>query len=140
MGLFDFFKSKTKKTEDEIDSDSFFKEMEKQMELLRDKEGTELEALPNGEGEFGFSYNNPIPFSSIAASREYLARLIYIKPGASQYTWERAGSVKSEIVSTPVDQYNLLDTESKVVKTIFIWTYNKVDSKKAPEGFGLMDY
>ncbi|WGD34024.1 hypothetical protein [Olleya sp. YS] len=139
MGLFDFFKSKSRKTKDEIDSDSFFEEMKKQMELLRDEEGTELEELPNGEGEFGLSPNNPIPFSSIPDSREYLGRLVYIKPGSSQYSWERAGSLQNKILKTPVDQYNLLDLDSNVVKTIYIWTYNKVNSKKAPEGFGLMD-
>ena len=139
MGLFDFFKSKNKKSKEEIDSNSFFKEMEKQMELLREAEGTELEELPNRKGEFGFSVDNPIPVSSIAASRDYLERLIYIKPGSSEYSWERAGSCKSDIVSTPVDQYDLYDTEHNLVKSVFIWTYNKVDSKKAPDGFGLME-
>jgi len=139
MGLFDFFKSKNKKSSDELNPDSFFEQIQEKIENLRDKEGTELDELPTSEGEFGFSPNNPIPLSSISDSRAYLEKLIYIKPGASQYTWERAGSLQSKIVSTPVDQYNLLDTESKVVKTIFIWTYNKVNSKKAPEGFGLMD-
>ncbi|WP_397363277.1 hypothetical protein [Olleya sp. R77988] len=139
MGLFDFLKSKNKKNKQEIETDSFFEDMKKQMELLKNEEGTELEELPNGKGEFGFSADNPIPLSSIPASREYLEKLVYIKPGSSQYSWKRVGSTRSNIVNSPVDIYSLLDTEPKVVKTIYIWPYNKIDSKKAPDGFGLMD-
>ena len=114
-------------------------QMEAMVNESREREGTTEEVLPLGQGEFGFSPNNPIPFSSIAASREYLERLIFIRPGSSTYRWVRRGSVRSEIVSTPVDKYDLLDTGDTIVKTIYIWSYNKVDSTKAPEGFGLMD-
>jgi hypothetical protein len=68
-----------------------------------------------------------------------LNRLIYIKPGSSQYTWERTCSMQSSIVSSPIDEYNLLDMDSNIVKTIYIWPYNRVNSKKVPEGFGLME-
>ena len=45
----------------------------------------------------------------------------------------------SSIVSAPIDEYNLLDTDFNIIKTIYIWPYNRINSKKVPEGFGLMD-
>lgn len=135
MGLFGLFGSKKKKAEEH----DFMAEMEAMVNEARDREGTMEEELPQGQGEFGFTPNNPIPFSSIAKSREYLENLIFIKPGSSEYTWSRSGSVRSDVVGTPVDQYDLRDTDDSIVKTIYIWPYNKVDSKKVPEGFGLME-
>lgn len=135
MGLFGWFGSGKKQQ----GNDDFMAEMEAMMNAARESEGTTEQELPQGEGEFGFSRNNPIPFTSVRASREYLEKLIFIRPGSSAYTWSRAGSVRSDVVGTPVDCYDLLDTDGSVVKTIYIWVYNKVDSTKVPEGFGLMD-
>lgn len=135
MGIFDFFRSK--KGGDQ-GADDLMQQMEQMIAEAREKEGTHFEELPQGQGEFGFSPNNPIPFTSIAASREYLENLIYIKPGASEYEWHRSGSMRSDIVSTPVDAYDLIDANNTIVKTVYIWSYNKVNSTKVPEGFGLM--
>ncbi|MDG1331382.1 MAG: hypothetical protein P8P74_03585 [Crocinitomicaceae bacterium] len=135
MGLFGLFGSK-KKQDKEHD---FMAEMEAMVNGVREREGTTEEELPQGKGDFGFSANNPIPFADIAGSRKYLENLILIQPGASEYQWYRSGSVRSEIVSTPVDKYDLVDADNAIVKTIYIWPYNKVDSKKVPEGFGLME-
>ena len=138
MGLFNFFKKKTNKASKESDPDDFMAEMEAMMNKIKEEEGTDQDELPNHIGEFGFSKDNPILLTSIAESRKYLDRLIYIKSGASQYSWKRTGSFSSTIVSTPIDEYNLLDTDLNIVKTIYIWPYNKVNSKKVPEGFGFM--
>ncbi len=105
----------------------------------RKREGTFEEELPQGHGEFGLSPDNPVPFSSIVACREYLENLVLTRPGSSTYRWMRSGSVRSEIVGTPVDKYDLVDIDKFIVETIYIWCYNKVDSKKVPEGFGLME-
>jgi hypothetical protein len=139
MGLFNFFRKKTNKASNKTDPENFLAEMEAMLNNIKEEEGTELDELPNHRGEFGFSKDNPILLTSISESMKYLDKLIYIKPGASQYTWKRTGSLRSSIVSTPIDEYNLLDTDSNIVKTIYIWPYNKVNSKKVPEGFGLMD-
>ncbi|MFK7787316.1 MAG: hypothetical protein AB8B56_19490 [Crocinitomicaceae bacterium] len=135
MGLFGLFGSKKR---DQEESD-FWAKMEAMANEAREREGTFEEELPQGQGEFGLSPDNPIPFSSIAASKEYLEKLVFIRSGSSAYRWMRSGSVRSAIVETPVDKYDLVDTDDSIVKTIYIWCYNKVDSKKAPEGFGLME-
>ncbi|AWA29903.1 hypothetical protein HYN48_07320 [Flavobacterium magnum] len=137
MGLFNFFRKKAKASDD--DTDNFMARMEAMVAQIREAEGTHDDELPNHQGEYGFSTDNPILLTSVSESRKYLDKLIYIKPGSSQYRWERTGAVRSNIVSTPIDQYNLLDADFNVVTTIYIWPYNKVNSKKVPEGFGLMD-
>jgi hypothetical protein len=139
MGIFNFFRKKTNKDSNELDPNDFMAEMEAMIQKIKDEEGTDLDELPNHDGEFGFSINNPILLTSVPESRKYLDKLIYIKPGASQYTWQRTGSMRSSMVSTPIDEYNLLDTDSNIVKTIYIWPYNRINSKKVPEGFGLME-
>ncbi len=139
MGLFNFFKKKTNKETSNTDPDDFMAEMEAMMNKIKSEEGTDQDELPNHIGEFGFSKDNPILLTSIAESGKYLDRLIYIKPGSSQYSWKRNGSIRSTIVSTPIDEYNLLDTDLNIVKTIYIWPYNKINSKKVPEGFGFME-
>jgi hypothetical protein len=136
MGLLDIFKSKKKQ---DTGVNEFFDEMEAMMNEIKEKEGTNLDQLPGGKGEFGFSLNNPILLTDVSESSAYLDRLIYIKPGSSEYRWQRTGSMRSEIVSAPVDEYNLLDPQNNIVKTIYIWPYNKVNSKIVPEGFGLME-
>lgn len=138
MGIFNFFKRNKKESLGETDPTDFMARMEAMVQKIKEKEGTDNDELPNHQGEFGYSKDNPILLTSVSESRKYLDRLIYIKPGASQYTWVRTGSMKSSIVSTPIDEYNLLDTDSNIVATIYIWPYNKVNSKKVPEGFGLM--
>lgn len=136
MGIFNLFRRKSK----EASVEDFMAEMQAKVNIIRETEGTENDELPDHEGEYGFSKDNPILVINVGESRKYLDRLIFIKPGSSQYTWERIGSMRSNIVTTPIDEYNLLDTDSNIVKTIYIWPYNKVNSKKVPEGFGLIDY
>ena len=136
MEIFNLFRRKSK----EANFEDFMVQMEAKVNIIRETEGTENDELPNHEGEYGFSIDNPILVINVAESRKYLDRLIFIKPGSSQYTWERTGSMRSNIVTTPIDKYNLLDTDSNIVKTIYIWPYNKVNSKKVPEGFGLIDF
>jgi hypothetical protein len=135
MGLFNLFRKK----KNVASEDDFMAKMEAMVKKIKEEEGTDQDELPNHKGEFGFSKDNPILLTSVSESRKYLDRLIYIKPGSSQYTWRRTGSMQNNIVSAPIDEYNLLDTDFKIVKTIYIWPYNRVNSKKVPEGFGLMD-
>lgn len=139
MGIFDFFRKNKKKASVDANSEDFMAEMEAIINKIKEEEGTDEDELPNHKGAFGYSKDNPILLTSISESWHYLNRLIYIKPGSSQYTWERTCSMQSSIVSSPIDEYNLLDTDSNIVKTIYIWPYNRVNSKKVPEGFGLME-
>jgi hypothetical protein len=138
MGIFNFFKRNKKDSSLETNSKDFMAKMEAMVKKIKEEEGTDNDELPNHKGEFGYSKDNPILLTSVSESRKYLDKLIYIKPGSSQYTWERTGSMNSSIVSAPIDEYNLLDTDSNIVKTIYIWPYNRINSKKVPEGFGLM--
>lgn len=140
MGLFNLFGSKNKReNQSDKGQDSFKEEMDRHMAALKEKEGTLLDELPGNTGEFGFSVNNPILLTDIRESRNYLERLMYIQPGASQYRWQRSGSTQNQLVGAPVDIYALVDSDGNTIKTIYIWPYNKVNSKKVPEGFGLMD-
>lgn len=139
MGIFNFFRRNKKKSSEETSSTDFMAKMEAMVQRIKEEEGTDNDELPNNVGEFGYSKDNPILLTSIPETRKYLNRLLYIKPGSAQYTWERTGSMKSNIVNAPIEEYNLLDTNSNIVKTIYIWPYNRINSKKVPEGFGLMD-
>ena len=139
MGIFNFFRKKREEDSKEINEKDFMAQMEAMMKKIKEEEGTDLDELPNHKGEYGFSKDNPILLISVSESRKYLNKLIYIKPGASQYTWQRTGSMHSSIVKAPIDEYNLLDANLNVIKTIYIWPYNRINSKKVPEGFGLMD-
>lgn len=140
MGIFNLFGSKNKGGNNSDNGhDDFEEEMKRHLAEIKEKEGTLLDELPGHTGEFGFSPNNPILRTDIGESRSYLDRLVYIKPGASFYTWHRQGSCQNELVRGPVDIYALQDSEGNTIKTIYIWPYNKVNSKKVPEGFGLMD-
>jgi hypothetical protein len=140
MGIFNLFRKKTNKDSEETNQENFMARMEAMVKKIKEEEGTDYDELPNHQGEYGFSKDNPILLTSVSESRKYLDKLIYIKPGSSQYTWQRTGSMKSNIVSAPIDEYNLLDTDFNIVKTIYIWPYNRKNSSKVPEGFGLMDY
>lgn len=140
MGLFNLFRKKTFKESDDTDPDDFMDQMEAMVKKIKDEEGTDHDELPNHKGEYGFSKDNPILLTSVSESWNYLDKLIYIKSGSSQYTWKRTGSMQSSNVSAPIDEYNLLDTDLNIVKTIYIWPYNRVNSKKVPEGFGLMEH
>jgi hypothetical protein len=139
MGLLNFFRRKINIESNDKNYDDFMAKMDAMVKKIKEKEGTDNDELPNSKGEFGFSVDNPILLTSIPESSKYLNKLIYIKPGSSQYTWKRTGSIRSSLVSTPIDEYNLLDTDFNVIKTIYIWPYNRINSKKVPEGFGLMD-
>jgi hypothetical protein len=140
MGIFNLFRKRKNEELNETNLKDFMAEMEAKIKKIKEEEGTDHDELPNHKGEFGFSRDNPILLTSVSESRKYLDKLIYIKPGSSQYTWQRTGSIRSSIVTTPIDEYNLLDTDFNIVKTIYIWPYNKINSKKVPEGFGLIDY
>jgi hypothetical protein len=140
MGLFNFFRKKTTSESDDFDGEDFMAQMEARVNQIKEIEGTDLDELPNHRGDFGFSKDNPILLKSVSESMNYLDKLIYIKPGSSQYTWRRTGSMQSNIVSLPIDEYNLLDTNGAIIKTIYIWPYNRINSKKVPEGFGLMEF
>ena len=48
--------------------------------------------------------------------------------------------IKTTITPDDIPNTNLLDTNFNIVKTIYIWPYNRINSKKVPEGFSLMDY
>ena len=109
MGLFNLFRKK----KNVASEDDFMAKMEAMVKKIKEEEGTDQDELPNHKGEFGFSKDNPILLTSVSESRKYLDRLIYIKPGSSQYTWTRTGSMQNNIVSAPIDEYNLLDTDFK---------------------------
>ncbi|MBD8084238.1 hypothetical protein [Chryseobacterium caseinilyticum] len=139
MGIFNFFRKNKKESLEVTSSTDFMAKMEAMVKKIKEEEGTDNDELPNHVGEYGYSKDNPILLTSVSESRKYLNRLIYIKPGSSQYTWERTGSMKCSIVSAPIDEYNLIDANSNIVKTIYIWPYNRINSKKVPDGFGLMN-
>lgn len=138
MGFFDLFRNKRSKKKSDPASE-LFDDMNAFMNKIKEEEGTTLDQLPGHSGAFGFSPNNPILLTGIPETREYLEKLIYIKPGSSLYEWQRVGSTRSELVNAPIDEYNLVDPEGNIVKTIYIWPYNKVTSVIVPEGFGLME-
>ena len=99
-------------------------------------EGTELDELPDGEGEFGLDIDNPVPVKGIPESREYLQQIILEEQEINLSTnWIRRGSGKTKTRNLPVDIYILMDQNDRQLKRVYVWPYNKVTSKKIPKGF-----
>lgn len=91
--------------------------------------------LANAVGEFG-SATNPIGCSSVPACIAYLKRLRTTDGRRIQFV--RKGCIVDKAVSKfPIDAYDVIKTDYKVLKTLFMSGYQRSDAKLAPDGFTL---
>lgn len=97
----------------------------------------DADGLPNAFGAFGLSVANPIPTRSILESRKYLERLR--SADGARVTYERIGSVTSEISEWPIDVYRVTCTKGLELGTLYFSPYHRRTSARVPRGFGLFD-
>lgn len=133
MGLFDIFKSKKKKEEEE--ALEFLRFMVQHQANSR-TDAVDTDTLPTGFGDFGLCVTNPIPTKSVLGSNEYLAALRTAdnKPVDSN----RIGSTSApdEVTTAMIDMY-AISSNGNSLATIYICPYHKRNSAKAPKGFRL---
>lgn len=93
--------------------------------------GTRTDEIPGGYGEYGLTVTNPIPTVSVRCSDHYLGMLRY---GGHPVQANRVGSMKSDVTPGPVDLYTL-SCGGREIGNIFISSYHKKNSRRAPRGF-----
>lgn len=98
------------------------------------EQGTDLDMMPEGIGEFGLEITNPIPTSTVYGSNAYLGRLTHdgIKVG-----YDRIGSMSAENIPNIIDGYTITKNGNEIA-TLYLCPYNKKTSEKAPKGFQLI--
>lgn len=131
MGLRDFFSRKSRKSEEE-DALQMLKGLA-EISAMMTANGLDVDELPNGQGPFGLSANNPVPIAGIPSSPAYLGRLRTLD--GQPVEAERIGSVASDesITLGTVDAYAITGGGQKT--TIYLCPYHKRTSRKAPKGF-----
>ncbi len=145
MGLFDFFKPKKPGSAldqfwDLMQEDPNFK---KQKELfgamsgLWCKDGCETDEIPGGYGEFGYERTNPIPTNTLFGSTSYLVRLRSLD--GAKVVYKRRGSLGSPVSQHPIDRYEIVHPDGRLLATIYLSPYHKKNSDKAPRGFTLLE-
>lgn len=132
-------KPKGKSVMDELNANPKFKELQEMYELMHNlnKNGTDLDTIPNGYGEFGYDLTNPIPVNTILGNTAYLAKLRTLD--GVKVTYNRIGSFHSPISKNPIDGYKVFANE-KEIATLYIDPYNKKNSNKAPRNFKLISF
>lgn len=101
---------------------------------IMSENGTELDTIPEGFGEFGHTVTNPIPLKTTFGSIVYLRKLTTIT--GKRVEFERLGSTKAENIRNIIDAYKI-SIEGKKIATLFISPYHKKNSERAPKGFKL---
>jgi Apea-like HEPN len=105
-------------------------------ELIDTSQGTDQDEIPEGQGPFGLSKDNPIPTNLIPGSNKYLDQLR--TEDGKKITYRRHGSTTSSIIKKPIDLYSLFDETGNTIAQIYISPYHKKNSAKAPDGFLLI--
>lgn len=139
MGLFDFLKPKKPKSLlDQLQDNPLFQQQKALFEAMSMmcEDGCDADEIPGGEGEFGYSINNPIPTKTPMGSTSYLARLR--SSDGSKVVYERQGSTSAPISSQPIDIYLVSHPDGTHIATLYISPYHKRNSNKAPKGFTLL--
>ena len=100
------------------------------------KNGTELDVMPEGEGEFGLVASNPIPIRGIPENEKYLKRLRL--HNGEKITWWRVGSCSSPNIPNIIDTYEIYNSKGSSICYLHLCPYNKKTSNRAPRGFILV--
>ena len=93
----------------------------------------EYDEIPGAIGEFGLDASNPVPVNGIPANEKYLQSL-QSADGLS-ISWKRRGSLQVPGFQDPVDLYDVVDSNGRVLPPIYISPYHPKTSKKAPKGY-----
>ena len=100
--------------------------------------GENCDSITGGIGEFGFSYNNPIPVNGDLGTYKYLTKLC--SPSLHKLFFHRLGSLLNEINDHPIDAYEVVNFIGTIWDIIFIDFYHPRRSNLAPQGYSLKPY
>jgi hypothetical protein len=140
MGLIDFFKPKKPRSLlDQLQENPIFKEQKALFDAMSMMcaDGCDSDEIPGGYGEFGFAATNPIPTNTIMGSTSYLARLR--SPDGAKVIYKRRGSLSSPVSQKPIDAYEIVHPDGRLLATIYLSPYHKKNSDKPPRGFTLLE-
>lgn len=98
-------------------------------------EGTDLDTIPDGYGEFGLEVTNPIPVHTILGNMSYLSRLRTL--AGEEVEYDRLGSTDAPNIESLIDMYEI-SVNGQQLTTLYISPYNKKNSERAPKGFKLV--
>ncbi|MCL4215433.1 MAG: hypothetical protein KJ052_00275 [Candidatus Hydrogenedentes bacterium] len=93
--------------------------------------------IANGQGEFGYSIDNPIPVNGPRGEINYLSRLCN-KGG--KFWFHRVGNAKGAVYPYPVDVYDLIDVGATVYIRLHLGMYHPRRSTKAPRTLSLIPW
>lgn len=93
----------------------------------------EGDVIKGASGPYGRCATNPIPVRGIPQSDRYLSHLR--TPDGGKVTWERFGSLGSDISEHPIDLYFIHDEAGNDLGKVYISAYQAITSHTAPEGF-----
>lgn len=105
--------------------------------IMKCKEGCDTDEIPEGYGEFGLTVTNPVPVCGIDSNDKYLGMLR--TESDETITWKRVGSMSADNINNPIDVYQILNSDEVQSSTIYISSYHKRISHKAPQGFKLVE-
>ena len=101
--------------------------------IKKRQEMPEVDEWPEATGEFGRTPTNPILVNRSWGEVSYLSRLI--RDDGQRMIFHRAGSVAGAI-----DAFELISMDGKNYDILYIDMYHHYQSKKAPEGYKLLDF
>ena len=100
--------------------------------------GEDCDEISNAKGEFGRSYNNPIPVNGMLGTFKYLGKLL--SPRGNAVFFHKIGSVTNDTCDNPVDAYEIVDVQGNYWDILFFDIYHPRRSNKAPLGYRLKPY
>ncbi|MFC1609003.1 hypothetical protein ACFL2R_02780 [Patescibacteria group bacterium] len=107
----------------------------KQQLEIEDKGDNQYE-IPGGYGDYGYSSNNPIPTKGVKESNLYLDNLLL--ENGNNIKWERTGSLLVDNIENMIDEYDIFKITGEHIVAIYISSYQRRNSMKAPKGFRLV--
>jgi hypothetical protein len=135
MGLFDFFRSK-KRREDEEEGMALLTALTAHRKAMR-ADSVDSDSLPTGYGQFGLCVTNPIPTKNVLGSNTYLAALRTIENRTVEASRIGSTSAPDEVTTAMIDIYQMRSGGNEIAM-LYVCPYHKRNSAKAPEGFVLM--
>jgi hypothetical protein len=96
-------------------------------ELIKTKEASAVDKIPNGSGAFGLDKGNPIPVNGVIGELAYLSRLETLQ--GERLLFHRIGSVNS------IDMFEAVTLTGTSWHIFFVNLYHSRRSRLAPEGF-----
>lgn len=95
--------------------------------------GLSCDSLPNANGPFGISFENPIPVNGSIGAFKYLNKL-YAPTGPIYY--HRLGGLFTNVSDKPIDAFELVTWDGDFWDILFFDVYHPRRSNKSPKNIG----